>query len=788
MNVKIRATLAATLVGSMLFAVGAEPPRKELPPLKLPEIPGEVIDEGEPEEKDPETNWDKPAPAATPPAPLPLPTNPAEVDSRLKPNQQYWFRLEYDGKLVGFSRFQVAGRMSLANESSWILNSQSRLKLGVGSKDDSTFQSKLMVDTKSLAPTYFMAQQVAGGGNFEVLCLYSKTMVAQTNKAGSQQQQHFHSYDGEVPKLLFNNLWGHLDTFPEHYWLLVRSAIKGGVIKAYDPILRGGGQLVVYAPKAEKWKFDKAEVATLVFPVSDMGGTLLARVRLDAKSLELLEVDEVGTGLVMKRASNQVVAEVEKVKPLDLLPRRTATSNVIFPEPEKLTALEAEVDLSLRGGNLVDHQIVGYRQYFTGDVHEGSMKGRVTVRTVPSDIPHKAKYPFRKEDQPPAEVAAYLKPGPGVESDWAPLQNKGLELTWKSESTFAAARKLMNFCTQIEEGVSLPSARYALESGVGNPESKALLMVALARAAGLPARTVGGLLYREGSFVPHHWAEVWLGAQEGWSAFDPTTSEAGRIGAAHIALWNSGDIQSMDIKVINYAPRAPRRVAFFNRELTWSVGEERYYDILSKGKKIGEEVAAVRDIVVGGDDDLYRFESVTNITEGDKPLVSSSELMVNPNGLPVSFALKGIKGKLNNQAFTFKKDTARLETTVGEKVTTREIPFSFGTYLTDSRFLTQWALVLGQALDSSPEKQPKLGDKITFFCFVPESMRSQEIVLEVREPETLKVSEEVSIEVKRLEAETGMAFLLNDKNQVVRIEIPEQELELQLRETKFKTP
>ena len=632
MKSNLRALVAITVLGGILHSgAWSQPPagnstspgnstlpplpapKKNLPPLVLPDIPGEEMEEGDKEPAEPAAPWesDSPKPATAPPPPLPIPPGPAVVDSNLKANGRSLFRIEYAGRLVGYSRFEVTGRMSLAGESSWILKSQSRLKLGVGSKDDSTFESKLMVDTKTLAPTYFQAQQVAGGGKFEVICLYSKTMVAQTNTAGKNTQQHFHSYEGEIPKLLFNNLWGHLDTFPEHYWLIVRSAINGGTIKAYDPILRGGGELVVYAPTAEKWKLGKQEYSSLVYPISDMEGTLLARVRVEAKTLRLLEVDEVGTGITLQLATPAVMAEVDKVKPLDLLPRRMTSSNVIFPEPEKLTNLEAEIDLSLRGGNLVDHQITGYRQYFTGEITEGHMQGRVVVRSVPSDATHNTKYPFRTEDEPPPEVAAFLEPGPGVESDWDPLRNKAVELAWKSGSTFAAARKLMNFCTQVEEGVSLPSARYALESGVGNPESKALLLVALARAAGLPARPIGGLLYRDGTFVPHHWAEIWLGTKEGWAPFDPTTLEAGRIGASHIALWNSGDIQSMDVKVLNYAPRAPRRVAYFNRELAWGVGEERTYDILRKGKKIGQEIAAVRDILVSGEDDLYLFESTT---------------------------------------------------------------------------------------------------------------------------------------------------------------------------------
>lgn len=802
MKSELRAIVAATLVSTLLQAPAwgqptatnattPAPQSRKLPPLKLPEIPGETMVEEEDTERPAEAPWEDESrlpPPAQKPESLPIPEGPAIVNANLPLKSRNYFRLEYDGKLVGFASYEVVGRMSLAGESSWILNSNSRLKLGVGSADDAVFESKLMVDTRTLAPSYFKAVQTAGGGSFSVECLYSKSMVAQTNTAGKQQQQHFHSYEGGVPKLLFNNLWGHLDTFPEHYWLLVRSATKGGRVQAYDPILRGGGELIVYAPVAEKWTLDKKELPTLVYPISDIGGTLLARVRVDSRNLDLLEVDEVGSGMSMRKSTPAIKAEVARLKPLDLLPRRTVESNILFPEPEKLTGLEAEIDIKLRGGNLVDHQIAGYRQYFSGEIKEGHMKGRVIVRSVPSDIAHKTKYPFRKEDAPPEELARYLKSSPGVESEWPNLLNKALELTWKSESTFVAARKLMNFTTQIEEGVSLPSARYAMESGVGNPESKALLLVALARAAGLPARTVGGLLYRDGDFVPHHWAEIWLGKNEGWFPFDPTTSEAGRIGAAHIALWESGDIQSIDVRVLNYAPQAARRVAFFNRELAWGVGEERTYQISREGKKIGEEVALVKDLVVGEDEDTFRFQATTRIaTNPEKVLENSFELLVNPHGLPVSFHLQGVKGKLEAQKLSFRRGTARLEHQDAKgQARNREIPFSYGTYFTDSRFLSQWALVVGQALDASPDKQPTVGDKLTFQTFLPESLKSQEIVLEVLETENFQLSEEEEIEVRRLETEGGMAFLVNEKNQVVKIEVPEQQLEFKLLSTRFR--
>jgi transglutaminase-like putative cysteine protease len=756
------------------------------PTLMLPYVPKDVLDDDIPpmpgDEHSPAN-----ATVTTLPAALPIPPGPPICDADLPTTLSRIFRIDYAGRLVGYSKFEITGTMSLGGDNAYIIDSQARLKLGVGAPSDSTFQAKLMVHTNDLTPTYYKCMQSSGASNFSVECLYSKTLIAQTNGSGKVQQQNFQTLDGATPQLLFNNLWGHLDTFPEHYWLLVRSAIKGGTLKTYDPILRGGGNLVVYAPKAERWKWEGRTIDTLVYPISDMEGNLMAHVRL-TKNLDLLEVREIGSGLCLTRTTDAIVAEVAKVKPLDLLSRRVMASNVIFSEPEKLTSMDADITVALRGGELIDHKINNYSQTFTGKADQGYLKGHVSVRTSRREGTYTTKYPFRKADRPSPALMAYTKPGPGVESDWPTIANKARELAWKSENTFQAARRLMNFCTQIEEGVSLPSARYAMESSVGNPESKALLMVAMCRAVGLPARRIGGLLYRDGQFVPHNWAEVWLGPTEGWTPFDPTTVEAGRINATHIALWDSGDVERMNINVTNYSPRAAHKVAFFNRELNWGVGEQRTYTIMKDGKKIGEEVAAVRELVVDNDDEAYRFESTTSLTANNSTLNTTGELMVNPQGLPLSFQTEQRKNKPANPSIIFVKDTAKFETGSQAKknLKIREVPFSFGTYMADQRFLSQWALAVGQSQDPKPSKSPKAGDKISFFVFVPETMKSTEITLEVKDPEPIKMEDGREVQATKLEAEGGMAFFVNPKGQVIKIDVPQQKLELLLHSSQFK--
>jgi len=83
---------------------------------------------------------------------------------------------------------------------------------------------------------------------------------------------------------------------------------------------------------------------------------------------------------------------------------------------------------------------------------------------------------------------------------------------------------------------AVPSAVQVLETRVGDCNEHAVLFVALARAAGLPARTVAGLVPVGGRFYYHAWAEVYLGD---WVAVDPMLDEF-PAGAAHLRFTIGG--------------------------------------------------------------------------------------------------------------------------------------------------------------------------------------------------------------------------------------------------------
>jgi hypothetical protein len=68
----------------------------------------------------------------------------------------------------------------------------------------------------------------------------------------------------------------------------------------------------------------------------------------------------------------------------------------------------------------------------------------------------------------------------------------------------------------------------------------ATLFAGLARAAGIPTRVCGGIVYDKGRFFYHAWAECWVGE---WVPFDPTTP-VDFVDATHIKF-AQGDVTDM---------------------------------------------------------------------------------------------------------------------------------------------------------------------------------------------------------------------------------------------------
>ena len=131
-----------------------------------------------------------------------------------------------------------------------------------------------------------------------------------------------------------------------------------------------------------------------------------------------------------------------------------------------------------------------------------------------------------------------LAPEPRLSPQDTVLTARAATLQGSSPNARDAAYRLQdwvarNIRTEMPAGAAgARTAGAVLAARAGTPEEKAVLLVALARRIGLPARLVGGLLLAPRGPRGHTWAEVFVGD---WIPLDP--SQSGFIASpAHVRL------------------------------------------------------------------------------------------------------------------------------------------------------------------------------------------------------------------------------------------------------------
>jgi len=192
--------------------------------------------------------------------------------------------------------------------------------------------------------------------------------------------------------------------------------------------------------------------------------------------------------------------------------------------PDMVEAVAIEVDtpfyskglrlLSLRLLNvdLSGFQIDGGRQSMAGNV----------VTVVQQDIGRHSSYPLPFER---AGFEAWLAPSLLIQSDRAEFAALVEEIRGGKRSALKVVRRLHDWVYKnIEKRptMGMPSALDVLSSRQGDCNEHAVLMAALCRAAGIPARVAAGIVYMRNRFYYHAWNEVYLNE---WVPVDATLGQ-----------------------------------------------------------------------------------------------------------------------------------------------------------------------------------------------------------------------------------------------------------------------
>jgi Transglutaminase-like superfamily len=180
----------------------------------------------------------------------------------------------------------------------------------------------------------------------------------------------------------------------------------------------------------------------------------------------------------------------------------------------KVTRTLARLQVRLLGADLTGFDLDGGRQTLHGDT-------LTIVRENPDSLASRYYMGVRRSP----DVLAALQPEPLVESNDREIRELAARLRGTGRDPRVVAERINRWVydslrQRITFGV--PDALEVLHARSGDCNEHTQLYLALARAAGIPARAAAGLAYVNGKFYYHAWPEVYLGR---WVAVDPTFGE-----------------------------------------------------------------------------------------------------------------------------------------------------------------------------------------------------------------------------------------------------------------------
>ena len=210
--------------------------------------------------------------------------------------------------------------------------------------------------------------------------------------------------------------------------------------------------------------------------------------------------------------------------------RQTAIASDVPLAAETLSRLRIVVG----GIDPSPFDLSGGRQVLSGDTLTITREDSALLK-APWRLPWKGK-----------ALDAYLRPEPLVQSDDARIQAQARQILGRDRTPERLAEALVDWVYDALDKritVSVPSAVEVLETKRGDCNEHTVLYVALARAAGLPARTAAGLVYVDGRFFYHAWPEVYL---DDWVAVDPTFGQF-PADAAHLRFTIGGLARQVEL-------------------------------------------------------------------------------------------------------------------------------------------------------------------------------------------------------------------------------------------------
>lgn len=272
--------------------------------------------------------------------------------------------------------------------------------------------------------------------------------------------------------------------------------------------------LTVKKIKKDRWSLDVAYLNQSLVSEIDRHGSVIVE-----------KTDLAGLPIVARPITKQghSVAKLEGTKD-DLV----ELSKVTFPKLSNSKKLN-QFKVRIKGIDLPSFQLTRHRQELNGNILNIQVES-IPVKSVP------VQNLITRKD-----LEHYLKGDTSIPVHEPVIQKKAQAIVGEETDIWKRAMLIHQFVFDYLKKIptiSVPNALEVLETKKGDCNEHAVLYTALARAAGIPTRTVVGLVYSDTfygdpGFYYHAWVEVFEGKR--WIALDPTWNQV-PADATHIAF------------------------------------------------------------------------------------------------------------------------------------------------------------------------------------------------------------------------------------------------------------
>lgn len=296
-------------------------------------------------------------------------------------------------------------------------------------------------------------------------------------------------------------------------------------LRVLDPVMLAVSDVRVEALRREKLKSAGREQETTVLKLVYQGLETLSW--MDSAGRILRQETPFGWTMTLCSAKDVLTFKQDAAIADDLLTAMAVPCHGQVYNPRACRMLK----IQMNGASLSPQNFASPRQIITD---QEDRRVCLTVRAQPA--PSQAGV----RGSVPEALHPLLASSPAIQSDHPAMIRQARAIIGDETNSWTAAQAIGDWvfgAIEKKATVSLPSALDVLARREGDCNEHTYLFVALARAAGLPARIHVGLVYSEmdgapGAFYYHAWPSVYVGE---WVELDPTWGQR-TVDATHISV------------------------------------------------------------------------------------------------------------------------------------------------------------------------------------------------------------------------------------------------------------